>query len=561
MRSSALALFVLLWSSGTTPAAADPPIVFQVQSVDRFFEDFRAAASMVGGDNGIKAVNDGIRETFGEKGLEGLDLGRPVFGYVLLAPKPEDITAVVAFPITSEKEFLDLCERTNRRKPTLVGKTKDLYELPPLDTGYKAFLRFSDQYAYIAYGYRPMAAIEAKALVPLAQVYVPTETALISGRLYFDRVPLAVKLALPTLAEEVKKTILGGLYLSRQEQPIVKAVMPEVEKLLARYAKLAAGADVLTARISLDVPAGKFVAEATLAGKPGSELAAIIAARKPTMNKFGSLITAPDTVSGFALRLPLFEEEIRAAVNAGLDEGARQANQNAPPLGKPILDALFKGLTRTVKTGEFDIAGAIRGPDANGWYTAVGAVAFEDPADLEKALRKFVEAEAPPDFQAKVKWEAAKVGEVAIHTWKPGAGGFLDITKVFGGEDCTVAVACAPHGIYVAIGPDAVKTLEGALSVKPVAAPVLDVVVNPARMVKFIHKRNGPNDPQNLILENALGADDKLRSVFSVTLEGGKELKAACTMDMRVIPRAMFYERIQRQTSEPMSPPLPPVGK
>ena len=35
-----------------------------------------------------------------------------------------------------------------------------------------------------------------------------------------------------------------------------------------------------------------------------------------------------------------------------------------------------------------------------------------------------------------------------------------------------------------------------------------------------------------------LGKEDKLASILSVTLEGGKELRAAITINLRVLPRA-----------------------
>src|SRR4051812_40965501 len=99
--------------------AADPPtppITFQTHSIDRVLSDLRAAADLVGGEKAVKAVNKEIKDTFGEKGFEGLDINQPVVGYVVLAPKPQDITAVIAFPVTGEKEFLALCDRANSVK-------------------------------------------------------------------------------------------------------------------------------------------------------------------------------------------------------------------------------------------------------------------------------------------------------------------------------------------------------------------------------------------------------------------------------------------------------------
>jgi hypothetical protein len=565
MRSGLVALAALLFT--TTPAlAADPPIVFQVQPVGQVLDELRAAGGIVAGEKGTKAVNKIVKSIFGEKGLEGFDINRPVVGYVILAPKPEDITAVIALPISGEKEFLTLCDRVNRDKVKVDEKDKTLYHLPPLDPRYKALMRFSNQYAYIAYGFNPAQHIEAKALIPLGDLYDPAERGLIAGRMYFDRIPAAVKLAAPKLFEEVKKNIIRGFWLD-ESHPVIKAVIPEFEKLAARYLKLSAGADVLTARLYLDQQAHNFVAEAVLTSKPQSELSKLIADYKPTPNKFGSITAHPDTVVGFKTRLPLFAPDMQSAVVAGLEAGQKIVVVDTPQAGKAAVEELFKGLIRTTKTGEFDIALAARGPNKDGWFTMVGAVAFEDSAALEKEFKKFVAAAAPQDIIDAIKWDAAKAGNVNIHTWNMKQGGFIDPSKVFGGGECLTSFAFAPHGIYAAMGPDSVKVLQDTIAAKPAASPVLDVVLNPARMRKLIEKSiQEDRDPDKIV--DLFGNEDKLGSVASLTVEGGKELKAKLVLDLRVLPRLMFQRDIQRAarddekpTPEDRSAPADPVKK
>ena len=116
------------------------------------------------------------------------------------------------------------------------------------------------------------------------------------------------------------------------------------------------------------------------------------------------------------------------------------------------------------------------------------------------------------------------MGTVSIHTLKLTPGGFIDPSKVFGGEKCTIAFAFAPKGVFLAMSPDAIGTLKEAIAVKPAPAAVLDVVLNPARTTKFIQKIMGPEDQDIADVEIVLGKDDKLASILSATLEGGKEL-------------------------------------
>src|SRR5262249_48769250 len=172
MRIGLLAVAALVLATSTA-VAADPPIVFQTQPLGRVLDEVRAGADILGGEKAVKAFNDALKNLLGEKGVEGMDVSRPIVGYVVLAPKPADVTVVIALPITNEKEFLDLCERANKQKPKLAGEEKDVYELPPLDPRYKALMRFSNRYAYIAYGANPSPHLAAAALVPMAKLYDP----------------------------------------------------------------------------------------------------------------------------------------------------------------------------------------------------------------------------------------------------------------------------------------------------------------------------------------------------------------------------------------------------
>jgi hypothetical protein len=349
-----------------------------------------------------------------------------------------------------------------------------------------------------------------------------------------------VKKALPGYLAQIKKALNpdggnrpGGL--GPQEEAIFKPVAEQFEKLLARYALLLGGGDTAAVRLALDVPTGELSLEATLTGKPDTPLAKAIADRKPTGNKFGSLLT-PDTVAGFKTRLPLFTEELRAAAVKGLEEGQKQAGQAGE---KDLTDALFQGLIRTAKTGEADVVGAVRGPDKDGAFTAVVAVAFEDPSALEKEFRKLMEKELPGEAE-RFKWDADKLGKGEHHTYKmPGGRGWLDFSKPFGDDKAAVAFAFAPHGVLVVVGPDAVAELKAALAVKPAESPVLDVVVNPARVRKLVEKTDGPGAE----VERALGAEDKLLSAMSLAVTGGKELKVRGAINLRLLPRAVASGR------------------
>jgi hypothetical protein len=513
MRTGLLALATALLASAAAPAA-DPAIVFQTQPPGRLLGDLRSVAKLVGGEAAVKEFNDNLKEKLGDKGLQGIDLTRPVVGYVVFGEKIEKLVVVVAVPVSGEKEFLDFLERATGQKPK---DPKDgLHELKAPDGGdAKVMMRFDSQYAYVGIGADPTAALAAKSLVAPANLYDPAEKALAAARVRFDRLPKELR---DQLADGLKqlKTKLAELRLPADAAEPARQAVDELVNLGTRYTDLLQDADSATARVLLDPDSGEAGLEVGLTGKPGSPLAKQIGDWKPTTNKFAGLIT-PDTVAGLRLQLPLFAKELQKAADIGLEAARKQIGAQAPPEFKGTLDELFKGLTRTVNAGEFDVAVSFRGPDKDGLYTLVGAVAFEDPSALEKELRTLVTKQLPPAFQDLITFDAAKVGQTSIHEAKLGAFLPPEAQKVFG-EQASATFAFAPHGIYVAFGPDAIGTMKAALEVKKGESPPLEVVVNPARIKKLLLSF-GVEVPESV------GNQDKLIPALAVSLEGGKELR------------------------------------
>src|SRR5207249_3542614 len=162
--------------------------------------------------------------------------------------------------------------------------------------------------------------------------------------------------------------------------------------------------------------------------------------------------------------------------------GQKEAVKAAEEVAKPLVDELFKGLIRTVKTGEFDIAAAVRGPNKDGAFAIAVGIAFEDPSALEKEFKKYVEKEVPEDERKRITWGEPKAGKVAVHTYAPAPEQLARAGEFLGGEKCRVAFAFAPHGVIVIVGPDAAEAVAAAAVAKPAESPVFDIMLNPARL-------------------------------------------------------------------------------
>src|SRR5437868_12056206 len=95
-------------------AAADtgPAAMLQTASAGKILKDVREAAGIVAGEHGPKAIDDFLKSSLGEKGFSGLDLAKPILGYVIFDEKDAEKTRfVMLVPIAKEEDFLDFLKR------------------------------------------------------------------------------------------------------------------------------------------------------------------------------------------------------------------------------------------------------------------------------------------------------------------------------------------------------------------------------------------------------------------------------------------------------------------
>jgi hypothetical protein len=498
--------------------AADPAVVYQTQPVGRVLDDVRATVKLVAGDKAVEDVNKDIKRKLGDKGFLGLDINRPVLGYVDVAPNLTDTVLVLALPVSNEKEFLDFCERWNKSKPKSL---KDgLYEVPPLTPELKAVMRISDGYAYIATSMSdPARALDAKSIVPTAKLYDPTDISLASGRVYFDRLPKEVWAKAKQGLDFVKLMMAGGgAQLGAPEKLILEPVLGLGE----RFLHLSEGAKQATLRLDLNAGTADFQATLTVTPNAGSPLEKVIGGMKPASNAFAGLVT-PDAAAGGRIHVPFDVPEVRDGTVKALEFLQKEAANNAFPPMQPFISELLKGAIRTVKAGPVDVGVALRGPDRDGFFTGVGAITFDDPSAVEKEFKKFTTT-APQELQKCFQWDAEKINGVSIHLFDfgavPGREGGDEIRAMFG-PNAKMAFAFAPKAYYQAIGPDVIATLKAAMTVKPEVVPDLEVAINPSRLVKFIQAI----EPQaGGMAAKVLGTDDKLAQALVLSVSGGKEL-------------------------------------
>lgn len=535
--------------------AADPAVVYQTQPIGRVLDDARATVKLIAGDKAVEDFNKDIKRKLGDKGFLGLDINRPVLGYVDVAPNLTDTVLVLALPVSNEKDFLDFCERWNKSKPKAL---KDgLYEVPPLTPELKAVMRISDGYAYIATGVKdPARALEANAIVPTAKLYDPTDISLASGRVFFDRLPKEAWAKAKQGLDLVKLMMAGGAGIGAAEKLLLEPFLGLGE----RFLHLSEGAKEATLRLDLNAGTADFQATLTVTPTAGSPLEKMVSGMKPAANTFAGLVTA-DAAAGVRVRLPFDVPEVRDGTVKGLEFLQKEAANNAFPPMQAFMNEFLKGAIRTVKAGPVDTAVALRGPDKDGFFTGVGAITFDDPSAVEKEFKKFVTGTAPQEIQKCFQWDAEKINGVSVHLFDfgavPGRDGGDEIRAMFG-PNAKMAFAFAPKAYYQAVGPDVIATLKAAMTVKPEVVPDLEVVINPSRLVKFIQAI----EPQaGGMAAKILGTDDKLAQALVLSVSGGKELTVRLGFNGKLMGRwTVLTEGAEVQQEFRVVPP-PPVLK
>lgn len=536
MRSRFLAVLVA-GAALALPAAAQAPkdpvkpvFVLQAQPIGKILDDVKLVVKSVAGDEPVKQMQESIEEALGEKGFAGVDLLRPLGGYMLLKGQitgPQDISGVVIVPVTGEKEFVDFLTRLKMEVEPVKGQAGLYAVIPP--TGEAAFeirMRVVDRHAHVGINV-PAEDLAADKLVKPGDVIDPAERGLFALTSHLARVP---KEYVDQQKEQYEQVV--GMF---ENLPLPEKAREAMGKLMktasAMNEQMYTEGDVSVVRLVFDRATNDVAYELSLTAKKGTALEKQIAGRKPTANRFAGLVTEK-SAAGVVVQAPLFSKELNDAAGAGVEALADLVRENDPPPQEyaALFDAAMAGAARTLKSGDLDLAAALDGPDKDGLFGVVAAVTFDDPAKVEQELRA-LHKNAPEGVQGLIKLDAAKVGNVSIHQAQVGAFLPPEPQKVFG-ENASVCVAFAPKGVYVAFGPAAMDAIKAALAAKPGETRAFDLRANAAKLQKLVAAID-PNAGQKFA--QAIGTEDKLASAVYMEVTGGKELNVRMGMNLKTL--------------------------
>ena len=531
--------------------ADGPAVIGQAKSLNDLLEMTKTLVKNVAGDELYKEFDKHVLPNLDPKKLPGIDPKRPFGLYGTIDADLAKCRAVLLVPVTGEKDFMDMLEQF--QIPTNKGKDPGTFEfVTPPDVPFPVAGRIHNGYAYIAVGGTD--ALEPKTLLEPRDVINDKEKAAAFLAVRFDRVPAETKKALVGMLRDRTEQLADAI-----QEPELKAAFTSARNLALRWMKMLADeGKEIAFRVDADTKTGDVSLEMTLDGMPKSPLAEAIAKRGPTKNAFASLV-GDDAAQKLFVSAPLFADEAKDALVKLIEYGQREAAQaqgGAPPEVTALVDAIFKSLKATVGSGEMDLAAAIRGPNKDGFYTAVGAVHCKEGAQLEKAIRDAVKV-LPGQSASYFKFDAHKIGSLSVHEIDLTAEA-ADVAKAIFGTGNKGYFAFGKDALYASYGPDGLKLLKEAIEAKPGPAAVFDSSSDPKKAKELMKKIIPPDNP-NRRGAWGIGAQESLvMGGTKVTVEGGGHLKVRAQLNLG----SMLFFGLGTFAAEagPAVPVAPPVA-
>jgi hypothetical protein len=288
----------------------------------------------------------------------------------------------------------------------------------------------------------------------------------------------------------------------------------------------------LDLKLNVDRKKAEVLAEASLAGKPGSELTAAIKQLGQSKSLFAGLASS-DAAVDLMLHFTL-ADSIRQALAPAIDEGIRQGVAKEKDEAKRKQAQQFlEAIKPTLNAGEFDAGFRLSGPTGDNLYTILGGVRLRDGTAIEKQVRSLVK-NLPKAEQSLIKLDAETVGKTHIHR--------IDAQKAF---DANARQTLGDNPLYVAIGADAawlsggpngLEALKTALSPRPQEAPQFHLGISMARLAPTIARSHKGNEKQVTdAADKAFAGADREKDRVSITMEGGQNLKARIVVQAPVI--------------------------
>jgi hypothetical protein len=206
-----------------------------------------------------------------------------------------------------------------------------------------------------------------------------------------------------------------------------------------------------------------------------------------------------------------FLQQGRAAALRQIDKDEDLPSDEARAAAKEVVGDFMDVIAATLKSGKLDGGAALNLAPKS--LTLVGGGHIVDGAAMEKILKKVAElAKNEPDFPG-IKWNAAKHGNVNLHTLQAPVDK-AEAREVIG-DKLDIVIGIGPSSFYFAAGKDAMETLkkvidDSAAGAEKMVSPI-EMVVRMKPIIDFMASVKPEDENLARISKQFAGAGDRDR--------------------------------------------------
>jgi len=378
---SALVLIGILAAPHFARAGDDAPaVVLRVKSLDTVLKNLKLLAALVGQEQAAADIQGLIDKKTGKKGLEGIDMDRPVGAYVKFGAEVTDLNLAMLIPVADQNAFMTLLENlgTNPKK-----EKGGVYTLQAKDT--ELFLRFANKYAYITAFDRDN--LLDKNLLDPAKALAGPKDSLLSASLRLDKLPDGARLiVVSALDEKIHEAIDSA---PKEDSDAQKAFRKAALKQVGRTIS-----DVITegkaARVDINLDEVKkdISIKLSMSARPKTELAKTIQNAAAGKSPFAGLLPAGAAFRGSIDAV--FPDALRTSFAKLMDEAAKKVLADiADPAKRKQTQQLIDAIMPSIRAGELDAFFGMTGP-VKDHYTLLAAVRVQEGDKLGTMVESFI---------------------------------------------------------------------------------------------------------------------------------------------------------------------------
>lgn len=499
--SLALALFAF---PAHATAQTGPAVEVRLRSVNDLLDKAEYLGGIVNqaepAKQGVAFVRALADET---KGIEGIDPARPTGLYAAITKDVIDSPVVLMIPLADEKAFLSLL---SGKIGIAATKGDDgVYKLNLPNVPVPIYFRFANKYIYATV--QSQAGIDPKKLIDPKEFFATKDDAVLSAKLYFDRLPA-----------EVKKTVLAQYELKVNDAKERKEPNEtEAQRKLRQWAldqstavmqRVFEDTEVFTLRLLVEPKSDDLTVEAVVKAKQSTPLYTVFDRLEGRVGAAAWLEPKSAMLSA-AAKVGL-RDDARKSLEPVIDALVKEAVSNAKESDRGATKLMFDAILPTLKAGELETSFYATGPSTDGKIGGMLTLKVAEGLGIEKTVKQF--APFIPESQAKFEFDVKKVKGVSLH--KLTAPGLKEVftsdTLWLGTCDTMLLASVEPDG-------KAITKLAEDLAHAASAAPVTRIEVSVAGVVRVTEKGLKPDEIEAAI-KAALGSDGA-KDTFRFTVE------------------------------------------